>query len=178
MRIIIFDLDDTLISSDAKIKVYDSKNNEVLTEMSPSQFNYRVNKIGEYLCFNDFECEKILGRSKLHQATYRSFKRYYDRGVHVGIVTARSNKKIVIDFFKEKGYPLKPSLVYAVHDPKLGFHGNIAERKKKAFEDLIKKGYDDLTFYEDNAENLKAVESLSYEHPSIKLKTILVKHAN
>jgi hydroxymethylpyrimidine pyrophosphatase-like HAD family hydrolase len=173
-KIVIFDLDDTLITSDAKIKVFDSENNELLSSLSPSQFNYHVRNKDHYFCFGDFECEKILGRAKLFPSTYRSFKRYYDMGVDLSIVTARSDKKMILEFFDSKNVKLKPSLVYTIHSPKCNFTGSISERKKQAIQDLISKGYNDIVFYEDNLENLKAAEELSSDR--IKIKTIHVVH--
>ena len=59
-KIAIFDLDDTLIFSTAKIQIYDSETNEIVLNLSPSQFNYHVKGQNQYMTFNDFECEKIL----------------------------------------------------------------------------------------------------------------------
>ena len=174
-RIVIFDLDDTLITSEAKIKVFDSENNELVSSLTPSQFNYHSKHKDHYFCFGDFECEKILGRAKLFPDTYRSFKRYYNKGVPLSIITARSNKKMILEFFSSKNIQLKPSLVYTIHSPKSKFTGSISERKKQAIQDLILKGYNDIVFYEDNMENLKAAEELASDR--IKIKTIHVVHA-
>jgi FMN phosphatase YigB (HAD superfamily) len=173
-RIVIFDLDDTLIHSEAKIRVYDSKNNEILTSLTPSQFNYHVTGQTQYFSFEDFECEKILGRSKLYPTTYRSFKRYYTKGVPISIITARSNEKIVIDFFKTKGVKLRPSLVYAIHNRRHPFTGSVAERKKQAIQELIDKGYNDIVYYDDNFENLYAATELASDTVSVKI--IHVQH--
>ena len=173
-KIIVFDLDDTLISSDAKIKVFDSHTNDMVSSLSPMQFNYHIKQHNQYLSFDDFDCEKILGRSKILHNSFRSFKRYYNNGVPLSIITARSNKKIVIDFFKSKNILLKPSLVYTVSNHKSGFTGNIDERKKQAIQILIDKGYNDITFYDDNLDNLKAASELNSD--IVKIKIILVSH--
>lgn len=174
-RLVIYDLDDTLITSDAKIRVYNSQDNRIVASLTPSQFNYHVSHQQQFFSFDDFECEKILGRSKMIPQTYRSFKRYYSLGVPISIITARSNDKLVIDFFKMKGMKLRPSLVYAVHNTKHAFHGSVAERKKQAIQKLIDKGYNDFIYFDDHLENLRAAEELSSE--AVKIKTIHVTHA-
>lgn len=173
-KIVIFDLDDTLITSDAKIKIFDSNTNNMVTSLSPTQFNYHITQNHQYFSFDDFDCEKILGRSKILPNSFRSFKRYYKNSVPLSIITARSNKKIVLDFFKSKNILLKPSLVYAVSNHLSGFTGNIDERKKQAIQTLISKGYNDITFYDDNLDNLKAASELNSD--SVKIKIILVSH--
>ena len=171
-RLIIFDLDDTLIRSDARIRVFDSSSNEILASLTPSQFNYHVPGQSQYFSFDDFECEKILGRSRLFPNTFRSLKRYYQRGIPISIITARSNEKIVIDFFNRKNIRLRPSLVYGIHNQKYPFTGSVAERKKQAVEDLIRKGYTVFTYYDDNFDNLRAVAELSSD--TVKIKTVHV----
>jgi len=175
-KIVIFDLDDTLIHSDAKIKVFDSNSNKMISSLTPSQFNYHIPEQAHYLSFDDFECEKILGRSKLFPNTYRSFKRYFKKDIPVAIVTARSNKKIILDFFKTKNIYLKPSLVYPVSNPNSTFTGNISQRKKQAIAELISKGYNNITFYDDNIDNLAAVSELNSETVHIKIIHVLHGH--
>jgi len=172
-KIAIFDLDDTLIFSDAKIKIYDTETNVLLQSLSPSQYNFYAQSHDHYMCFQDFECRKILGNSRINEKRMRSLKGYLKRGVEVAIVTARGNKKVVVDFFKEKRIGVKPENVYTVCDPNTDFYGSISERKKQAANKLIKKGYNDIIFYDDNVENLKAVESLSNKKLNIKIIHVL-----
>jgi hypothetical protein len=167
-KLIIFDLDDTLIKSEAKIRVYDSTHNLEVTSLTPSQFNYHVKTQSHYFGFDDFECEKILGRSKFTK-TFRSFRRYYKSGTPISIVTARSSDKIVLDFFKAKNYPLRPSLIFAIHNHTKNFTGSVAERKQQAIQVLIDKGYNDIIYYDDNLENLKMAEELSSDQVNIKI---------
>lgn len=175
-KIIIFDLDDTLIHSDAKIRVFNSTSNEMVSALSPTQFNYHIPGQAQYLSFEDFDCEKILGRSKLYPNMYRSLKRYLANGIPVSIVTARSNKKIIIDFFKSKNIQLKPSLVYPVSNPNSNFTGNISQRKKQAITELISKGYNNITFYDDNIDNLAAASELNSDTVHIKIIHVLHGH--
>ena len=177
-KIAIFDLDDTLIFSTAKIQIYDSETNEIVLNLSPSQFNYHVKGQNQYMTFNDFECEKILGNARVHTRMFNSFKGFIKRGVPVAIVTARGNKNIVINFFKKKGVKLKPSLVYAVHDPKASFHGSIADRKKQAVQTLIDKGYNSMSIYDDNLDNLRSMSELNSDKVKIKITHVINDEKN
>lgn len=172
-KVAIFDLDDTLIFSEAKIKIHDAETNSVIVSLTPSQFNYHVKGHGQYMSFDDFECEKILGNSKINKRYFSSLKGYIERGVETAIVTARGNKKIVVDFFKSKGVKIKPSMIYAVHDPNAVFHGSISDRKRQAIQDIINKGYNDIVFYDDNLENLRAAEQLQSDLVKIKIIHVL-----
>lgn len=174
-KLIIFDLDDTLIKSDAQIKVFDSANNELVKSISPAHFNYELKKSEHYFSFDDFDCEKILGRSVIIPETFRSLRRYYNKGEHISIITARGDKKIVIDFFKTKKIFLNSRLVYAIHSRKCEFTGSISQRKKQAIEELIKKGYSNIIFYEDNLDNIRAAEELNSS--DVTVKTIHVNYA-
>ena len=53
-KILIFDLDDTLVITDAKIRVCDSKTGEC-HELTPEEFNTYEKKRGHILDFDDFK---------------------------------------------------------------------------------------------------------------------------
>ena len=180
-RLVIFDLDDTLIHSHAKIKMYCSITNTIITEMSPAQFNYHVRNEDTYFSFEDFDSEEILYQSNFFPNTLRSFKRYMELGVPLSIITARNKKWMIVDFFKKHGMWLNPHHVFAVHDDEYNslrygkpFSGNIAQRKKQAIQLLIHEGYNQITFYDDNVDNLNAAMELN--SPDVKIKITHVLH--
>jgi hypothetical protein len=74
------------------------------------------------------------------------------------------------DFFLYNGVDIHPDLVIAINDPKFNYSGNIAERKQKAISDIIDSGYTNLTFFDDNDENLRlAMDVNGYMGAKIKL---------
>jgi hypothetical protein len=174
-KIAIFDLDDTLIFSDAKINIHDSITNDVIVSLTPSQFTSHKIDHDHHASFSEFWCEKILGKSKLNKRYFDSLRGYIKRGVETSIVTARGDKNIVVDFFKKKNVSIKEPLIYAVCDPITNFSGNIPERKKQAVKNIIEKGYNNIIFYDDNLDNLLAVLELST--PEVKIKIIHVVNA-
>jgi hydroxymethylpyrimidine pyrophosphatase-like HAD family hydrolase len=172
-RLVIFDLDDTLIISDAKIKVLDPKNQNVIAELTPAEFNFFKPSKKSVLSFEDFESAEILRKAEFIQHVYEKLKKYYQTGVHVGIVTARSSSSLIRNFFLENGIDIHPELVIAVNDPKYKFTGNIAQRKKEAIHRLIDQGYRDFIFFDDNDENLQLAKETEKEK-DVKVETIKV----
>ena len=54
-RLVIFDLDDTLVKTDAKIKIVDRKTGKILKEMTPQEFNSFESKSKRHILnFEDF----------------------------------------------------------------------------------------------------------------------------
>jgi hypothetical protein len=98
---------------------------------------------------------------------------FYNSGVHVSIVTARSNNQMIRRFFLENGIDIHPDLVIAVNDPKFGFKGSIAEKKKEALHMLVENGYNDFIFFDDNDENLMLAKEIEKEK-DVKVKTVKV----
>jgi hydroxymethylpyrimidine pyrophosphatase-like HAD family hydrolase len=170
-KLVIFDLDDTLIKTDAKIKIISKKTGGVLKELTPSEFNFYSDKIDDHsLNFDDFECPEILKRSRFIKRIFNRFKKYYSQGIPVSIVTARSSSELVRDFLLSNGIDVHPDLVIAINDPKYNFEGSISQRKQKAISDLIDSGYTDLIFFDDNHENLNLAKEIEgYKNSKIKL---------
>jgi hypothetical protein len=169
-KLIIFDLDDTLIKTDAKIKILNRKTKKIIGELTPEEFNEFEQKPHHSLNFDDFECPEILRTGRFIHSIFNKLKSYYKRGIPVSIVTARSSSALVRDFFLENGIDIHPDLVIAINDPLFGYAGNIAERKQKAITCLIDSGYTDLVFFDDNDDNLRLAKDVEgYKGSRIKL---------
>lgn len=172
-KILIFDLDDTLIISDAKIKVLDAKSQKVIKELTPAQYNSYVEKKGQLLNFDEFKDFGILKKSKLTK--YMGLlKQEYLKGTHICILTARDKSNMIYDFFMLHGIKILPQLVIATGDPKWNLVGSVAERKKQAINKLINQGYTNLTFFDDNEDNIKFAKNLNKEYPDVSIKTVKV----
>ena len=169
----VFDLDDTLIISDAKIKVLDKKTSKELKSLTPAQFNFFKPNRKVQLSFDEFEDYEILKKSTIITEIMEKLLAFYASGVHVSIVTARSNTQMIRKFFLENGIDIHPDLVIAVNDPKFGFKGSIAEKKKEALHRLVEQGYYDFIFFDDNDENLMLAKEIEKEK-DVKVKTVKV----
>lgn len=175
-QIAVLDFDDTLVFSSAKIRVYNSESNKLVTTLSSAQFNHYRKKCGDYMCFEDFESSEILNSSTLNHVYFNSMLKYIEEGIEVAIVTARGNKRIIKEFLDTREVKIKPSMIYATHDPSSELTGSITDRKKQAVEKIISKGYNDIIFYDDSIENLKSVKSL--ESNNVNVKIVHVQNAN
>ena len=172
-RLIVFDLDDCLIISAAKIKVLDSKNQKVILELTPAEFNHYTHDPKNTLSFAEFEDAEVLRKSSFITEIMDQLLNYYNNGIHVSIVTARSNSKLIREFFLENGIDIHPELVIAVNDSQYKFTGSIAQRKKQAIQKLIDDGYNDFIFFDDNDENLQLAKEIEKEK-DVTIQTIKV----
>ena len=170
-EIVVFDLDDTLVITDAKIKVCDKSNGKCFS-LTPEEFNEFEAKRQHELDFTDFSDIEIMKAGKLIEYYLNIFKRNYKKGIAVGIVTARDDRDMIYQWLREHvGFRIDKDLIFAISDPVHRFKGSIADRKKQAFETYINMGYTNFKFYDDDTANLKLVKSLEKEHNNIKIYT-------
>lgn len=159
--LVVFDLDDTLIVTQAKIKVLDKKTRKIIKELTPAEFNeFGDNTKRQVLSFEDFTNPEILEQGEMIHNIFRFLKNWYKRGIPISIVTARSSSDMIRNFFLKKGIDIHPELVIAVNDPKFSFVGAIEEKKKQALLSLIDKGFSHLIFFDDHAKNLEEAKSI------------------
>ena len=169
-KIILFDLDDTIIHTTAKISVF--KNGECIKKLTNAEFNDYTLKPGESFGFEEFNDFDILSTSKF-TPYWETLKREYKKGTHIGILTARQNCCMIRKFFMNNGIRIKSELVMAINDPQLGLNGTIQERKAEAIGILADAGYKLFIFFDDNEPNLKAAKKLEKEY-NIKVQTVKV----
>lgn len=169
-KIILFDLDDTIINTTAEITLY--KNGEFVRSMSNSEFNDYVLKVGESFGFEQFSDQEILYKETF-TPYWNTLKREYRKGTHIGILTARSDSKMIKRFFLSRGINIKDELVIAVNDPLLGLSGSIQDRKTEAINILADAGYNTFIFFDDNLPNLNSAKKLENKL-NIKVHTVHV----
>lgn len=167
-RIILFDVDDTLIHTTAHILV--RKNGKVVKRITNAEFNEYVLQPGESFDFVEFDDPKILDNEEF-TPYWNTLKREYKKGTHIGILTARGDTDMIYKFFKKKGIDIKYQLIFAVGDPKLKLNGAIAERKADIISKLVKLGYKTFVFFDDNESNLQSAKQLENRY-NIKVVTV------
>jgi hypothetical protein len=168
-RIVVFDLDDCLVKTDAKISVISSKSGKTIARLTPEEFNHYVDSPGKFLSFSEFEDPEILRQGKFISAVIKKLLSYYKRRIPISIVTARSSTKLIRDFFLERRIDIHPELVIAVNDPSQGFIGNVAERKLQALERIRNLGFVEFTFFDDNEDNLRLSKELEKSGAKVEL---------
>ena len=174
-KIAVFDLDDTLIISSAKIAILNPETNKVIKTMTPAEFNHfkEMGTVPYKLSFHEFEDYDILKNSTWIFSVMRQLLNFYNTGWHVSIVTARSDAKMIKKFFDENGIRIHTDLVYAVNDPAFKFVGSIPERKKQAIHQLVDAGYKEFIFFDDHDENLILAKEVENER-GVTVKTVKV----
>ena len=169
-KIILFDLDDTIIHTTAKISVF--KNGNCIKKLSNSEFNDYSLRPGESFGFEEFSDFDILSKSEF-TPYWNTLQREYKKGTHVGILTARENCNMIKRFFLNNGIRIKDELIMAINDPSLGLSGTIQQRKAEAISILANAGYKLFIFFDDNEPNLKSAKKLEKEY-NIKVQTVKV----
>ena len=170
--ITIFDVDDTLVVTKSLIRVVDTDSGEKF-ELTPAQFNEFEKKNNHQMDFSDFTNLDILKAGKIIDRVFKVLKETMDDGRRVGIITARDNKNLIHQFLLYHGVVVNPNYIFPINDPNLKFTGSVAEKKKQAFYELVKMGFKDFIFYDDDMENIKLANSLNTEIKGIKIKTKL-----
>lgn len=169
-RIILFDVDDTLVHTTAKIGVM--KHGKLIKLISNTDFNEYNPAPGEEFDFSEFDDPTILDGESFTKY-WSTLKREYRKGTHIGILTARSDCDMIYNFFKKKGIEIKRELVFAISDPALKLSGSVAERKSAIISKLAWLGYRTFIFFDDNEKNLKIAKDLEKTY-NIKVITVKV----
>lgn len=167
--IAIFDLDDTLVVTNARIEVTDARSGEKFY-LSPKEFNEYERKTSHSINFSQFDDPDILKAGTIVEWTLDIMKEVYAKEEAVGIITARGDAQLVREFMLSHGVDIHPDLIYAVNEPGTKFIGTNAEKKSQAFKKLIEKGYLQFIFFDDDINNLKHAKMLEKHYP-IKIRT-------
>jgi hypothetical protein len=174
-KIFIFDLDDTIVITDAKIQVCD-KGGKKCFSLTPEEFNSYQHDPKHILNFDDFKSLEIMKAGKLITKYLNILEREYKKGNAIGVITARDDQEMIYTWLKEHvGFHVKKSFIWAINDPILGLTGTIAQKKEQAFKWFIEEGYTDLTFFDDDKANVKIIKSISKDYTDLRIKTHLAK---
>lgn len=172
--ITVFDVDDTLVVTKSKIRVTDTITGDVF-DLTPAQFNEFEKRSHHDMDFSDFKNLDILKAGKIIDKIFKILTETMESGRRVGIITARDDRNLIYQFLLHHGVVVNPQYIFAINDPSLGFEGTVAEKKKQAFIELLKMGFRDFIFYDDDRENIRIADDLGKEIEGIRIKTKLVK---
>lgn len=174
-KIFIFDLDDTIVITDAKIRVCD-KGGRKCFSLTPEEFNSYQHDPQHILNFDDFKSLEIMKAGKLITKYLKILEREYKKGNAVGVITARDDQEMIYTWLKEHvGFHIFKPFIWAINDPILGLSGTIAQKKEQAFKWFIEEGYTDLTFFDDDKANINIIKAIKASYPALKIKTHLAK---
>lgn len=174
----IFDIDDTLFVSKARVIVKNTNTGQT-KPLTPMEFNsYKLRKNEEF-DFGEFKSSKIFYQTatpigRMVQKAKAIIKNATKKGSKVIVVTARSNmddKNLFIKTFESHGIPMKNVYVERA--------GNIkgpssAANKKIIFRKYLKTGeYARIRLFDDHKENLQALLDLKKEFPTVEMFAFL-----
>ena len=108
-KILLFDVDDTLIHTTAQIGII--KGGKIIRHISSTEFNEYVLINGENFDYSEFDDPKLLDNEEFTKY-WNTLKREYKKGTHIGIITARSDRDMIFKFFKNKDIEIKKSLIF------------------------------------------------------------------
>lgn len=167
----IFDIDDTLFVSKARVLVK-NKNTDKSKPLTPQEFNHYKLQKGEEFDFGEFRSAKIFYQTatpiaRMIEKAKAIIKNATARGSKVIIVTARAdmdNKDLFIKTFKSHGIPMKN--VYVERGGNLS--GSASENKKVIFRKYLDTGeYARIRLFDDHLENLTALLDLKKDYPNV-----------
>ena len=175
----IFDIDETMFETKAKVKVI--KDGKVIKKLDNQEFNNYKLKSGEEFDFGEFRNAQVFNKTstpiaRMINKVKAILKNATRKGSKVIIVTARpnfDNKKVFLNTFRKQGIDIDN--IYVERAGNLG-SGPAAENKKVIFKKYLdQKVYKRIRLFDDAKSNLKAFLSLQQDYPGISFEAFLAK---
>ncbi len=167
----IFDIDDTLITTPAEIRVYDPiKKKEY--HLTPAEYNTFKAKKHHKLDYSDFDKIEIMRKGILVGWVFNILKKTMAANKAVGIITARSDANMIRTFFLEQGIDINPEFIFTVGGPGVG---TIAERKLRAFKKFYDMGFRRFQYFDDDEKNIEIAKTLEDIYDDVTIKTKLIR---
>ena len=175
----IFDIDETLFHTKAKVKVV--KGGKVVRELDNQEFNTYERKPGEEYDFGEFKSAKVFNQTSVPvvrmvekaKALVKAKNNPHSRAI---IVTARADfddRDLFLKTFRDHGIPIDEMHVERAGN--LGIDSS-AEAKKVIFRKYLNtKNYVKTRLYDDAMSNLKAFLDLQKEYPNIQFEAWFVR---
>lgn len=182
----LFDLDDTLIHTDARVLVRDRAGG-LIRALSTAEFTGYAAGPEEVLDFTEFSDLGILSRGIVVRYTRSIIDAILGYGTRseFGILTARADKKLhapfLIRLFRSLfGVRLANEYIFAVSDARFSGYKDraaagmpfsklsVSQRKALVIaEDLVGRGFNDISFYDDSRANLDSFKVMRQAFPHV-----------
>jgi len=160
----VFDMDDTLVTTGAKILVRDQQGN-IQQRLTPAQYNTYIKKPNETLDVSEFRSEDIFQNTakptkyfKIIQNVSNAIKRGTSDS-HIYILTARGEavKNVIYKYLKDKGVEVRPIEIHTIGDNN---SKSIAELKKDVLQSIRNKHIGEVTFFDDDVKNIQLANQI------------------
>ena len=175
----IFDIDDTMFKTKARVLVKNTKGGTP-KPLTPQQFNsYKLSK-GEYYDYGEFKSSNLFFKTaipigKMISKAKAIIRNATAKGSKVIIVTARADmddRDLFIRTFEEHGIPMDKVYVERA--------GNMSNKSSAAAKQIIfrkylkTEKYARIRLFDDHKENLDALLELKREFPHVNFEAYLV----
>lgn len=179
----VFDIDETLYNTFAKIKV--TKDGDVVRELNNQEFNEYKLKPGEKYDFGQFrDAAHFRDTSKPIDNMFAKAKRIISRQNGESktiLLTARADfddPKVFLQTFRDHGFPIDNVHVERAGNlAKYKHDVSAAVTKMVVLRKYINSGrFNRIRVWDDSVKNLSAILKLTKLHPEIKVETFLVDH--
>lgn len=161
-RLRIFDFDDTLVMTDARILVTDANGKEFT--LTPGEFAVYDQQPGDIFDYSEFD---DLINPRVITWTAKILQNVYDKYGAEGLVilTARGTSKPVTQFLSDIG----------LHDIEVKALGDADPKMKAKWIDrwITERGLEYVEFFDDSHKNIAAVRELKHLHPGVH---VVVRH--
>ena len=175
----IFDIDETLFRTKAKIQI--KRDGKVVGSLNNVEYNNYILKPGEEFDYGQFKSAKVFAKTstpiaKMINKAKVIIKNAVKAGSKVIVVTARGDmddKKLFVDTFKAQGLDMKN--VYIERAGNIGLD-NAAKNKEVVFKKYLDTGdYKRIRLFDDAVDNLYALLSLRDQYPDVEFEAYRVK---
>tara|TARA_A100001011_G_scaffold313761_1_gene331691 strand:- start:404 stop:1018 length:615 start_codon:yes stop_codon:yes gene_type:complete len=175
----IFDIDETLFHTKAKINV--KKDGKIVASLTNVEYNNYILKPGEEFDYGQFKSAKVFAKTstpiaKMINKAKLIIKNAVKAGSKVIVVTARGDmddKKLFVDTFKAQGLDMKN--VYIERAGNIGLD-DAAKNKEVVFKKYLDTGdYKRIRLFDDAVDNLYALLSLQDQYPDVTFEAYRVK---
>lgn len=167
----IFDIDDTLFRTSAKIQV--KKDDKIVRELDNQQFNTYKLKPGESFDFGQFGNAELFRKTstpigKMVGKMKAILRNAIRKGSRVIVVTARAdfdNKDVFLDTFRAHGIDIDSAYVERAGNLNLG---SPAKNKRFVFHKYLRSGeYSRIRLFDDSRQNLNSFMALAKQYPDV-----------
>lgn len=159
----IFDFDDTLVKTEAKVYVY--KNGKFIKSLTPEQFNTYIKSPDEEIDISEFKDPRLIMSARKYKMwpALQNINNAILQGrssSQIFILTARSPiaRNPIHKFLKSNNIFIPEENIITIGDD--AGEINIAEEKKRILIDL-KSQFDNIIFFDDNPENIRLAQEIS-----------------
>ena len=161
-RLIIFDFDDTLVTTDAKIKI--TNKGLALSTLEFAKYKRGTDDVFDFSEFHTGE----LKNPRPTRFFKTTFRKMINTNSDIMILTARQNTNGIKNFLSQW---INPAILTIVGNKDKGATSpeEIAQMKKDTILSLLNK-YKNIIFYDDNINNIEKVRSIN--NPKIKTRFV------